>query len=155
MSEAEHYIVNRDIPVLTRIFYTMQDVLSLEKRSEWQQERMFSVTKRLRGMPGGGGLPSGIDQALSEMDELNHDYGVRLKDYVHELKVAERILNGIESRTMRTFVRMVYVDNIAKSAVMRELDMTEYGYRKARENIELASDMAHVRWNERFLTMEG
>lgn len=149
--EAERYILNRDIPVLTRIWYTMQDIVSLEKRGDWQRERMFSVTKRLRGMPGGGGLPSGIDAALCELDELNHEYGEKLRAYVSELKTAERILNSIESATMRTFVRMYYVDNIGKAEIIRELGVTEYGFARARRCVEQAPDMAHVRWHERFL----
>ncbi len=148
--EAERYVTNRDIPLLTQIYYTMQEIVSLENRSEWQNERLYSVTKRLKGMPGGGGLPSGLDAAIAELDEMNHDYGEALQRYVHELKTAERILNGIESRTMRTFVQMFYVDNITKSKVMRELDMTEYAFERARESIEQAQDMAHVKWRERF-----
>lgn len=143
-------IANRDIPLLTRIFYTMKDIECLEKRSEWQYERMFSVTKRLRGMPGGGGLPTGMDSALAEVDELNHEYGEKIKQYVYELKTAEKILNGIESSTMRTFVRMYYVDNIPKKEIMNDLDMTEWRFNQARESIEQADSMEAVRWHERY-----
>lgn len=151
MSEVEYRVNNADIPMLTRIYYTMQDIISLEKRGDWQRERMFSVTKRLRGMPGGGGLPSGIDATLCELDELNHEYGEKLRAYVYELKNAERVLNGIESANMRTFVRMYYVDNIGKAEIIRELGITEYGFARARRCVEQAPDMAHVRWHERFL----
>ena len=144
-------IMNRDIPLLSRIFYTMQDIVSLERRSEWQYDRMFSITKRLRGMPGGGGLPSGLDATYAEVDEMNHEYGEAIRQYMNELKTAERILNGIESRTMRTFVQMYYVDHIGKTEIMRDLDMTEYGFKRARACIEQAPDMAHVQWRERFV----
>lgn len=154
-AEEEHYVMNRDIPILSRVFYTMQDIVSLEKRSEWQYERMFSITKRLKGMPGGGGLPSGLDQTYAEVDELNHEYGEAIRLYVRELKAAEHILNGIESRTMRTFVQMYYVDHIGKADIMRELDMTEYGFKRARTSIEQAEDMAHVLWRERYLLIQG
>lgn len=152
--KTEHVVMNRDIPPLTQIFYTMQDIISLERRSDWQRERMYSVTRQLRSMPGGGGLPSGLDKTIAELEELNHDYGERLQQYVHELKTAERILNAIESRTLRTFVQMFYVDNIKKAEIMRELDMSEYAFERARTSVERAPDMAHVRWHERYLTRD-
>lgn len=139
--------MNRDLPLLTRIYATMQEIVSLERRSEWQYDRAFSVTKRLRGMPGGGGLPSGMDAVLSEVDELNHEYGERIRQYVYELKTAERILNAIPSPVMRTFVRMYYVDNLPKADVMRELNMTEWAFNKVRDRVEQAESMAKVRWS--------
>ena len=155
LDTAEHIVMNRDIPLLSRVFYTMQDIVSLEKRSEWQYERMFSITKRLKAMPGGGGLPSGLDQTYAEVEEMNHEYGEAIRQYVNELKAAERILNGIESRTMRTFVQMYYVDHIGKTEIMRELDMTEYGFKRARMCIEQAEDIPHVRWREHFVLGHG
>lgn len=155
LDTAEHIVRNRDIPLLTRIYHTMKDIESLERHSDWQYERLFSVTKRLKGMPGGGGMPSGMEAVLAEVDELNHDFGEKIKQYVYELKVAERIMNGIESRTMRTFVQMYYIDNVGKRKIMSELDMSEWRFNQARESIENAEDMASVRWRERFLTQEG
>lgn len=140
-------IKNRDIPALTRIFYTMQEIVSLERRSEWQHERLFSVTKRLRSMPGGGGLPSGIDAVIAEVDEMNHEYGEKIRQYIYELKVAEQVLNGIRHPMMRAFVRMYYVDKVSKAEIMRELDMSEWAFRKARASIEQAERMELVRWS--------
>ena len=143
-------IKNRDIPLLERIFCVMQEIESLEKRREWQRERMFALTKRLTGMPGGGGLPRGIDAALAILDELDERYAEKIREYSRDLKTAERIMNGIASAQMRTFVQMYYIDGIGKGEIMRDINMTEWGFDRARTSIEQAPDMAHVVWRERF-----
>lgn len=53
-------IKNRDILLLSRVLCVMQDVCSLERRCEWQRDRMFNITQHITGMPGGKGMPSGI-----------------------------------------------------------------------------------------------
>lgn len=63
------------------------------------------------------------------------------------LKKAERILNGIESMTMRTMVEMLYVDKLPGSTVRQELGLTEWQYKQARKSIEDAESMALVKWH--------
>ena len=117
---------NKDIPLLSRIFYIMQDIRSLQHRSDFHDEQLYSTTKRLTGMPGGGGMPHGFDSIIGELEEVNHEYGEKIAEYVEELKKAEKILNGIEEPKMQIFVRALYVDQLAQTEVMRELEMTEY-----------------------------
>lgn len=144
-------IKNGDIPLLSRVIYVMQDVMSTEKRIEWQEGRLRLSSQRITGMPGGGGTPTGIDAAYAALEEATEIQRERLNEYLRELKAAEKIINGIPSRTMRTFVTMMYVECLPPDTVRKELNMTEWGFRRARECVENAEDMAHVVWRERFI----
>ena len=150
MDENKVGIRNRDIELLTRIFYIMQDIRSLQRRSDFQNDLLFSTTKRLTGMPGGGGLPHGFDVIIGELEEMNRDYGDKIGDYIRDLRKAEKIINGIPSGTMRTFVRMYYVDQVEKAEIMKDLEMTEYQFDKARKAIEEAESMRKTDWPEKF-----
>ena len=141
---------NRDIPLLNRIFYIMQDIRSMDRRCEFTREQMYSTTKRMTGMPGGG-PPRGYDLMLGELEELNRDYGEKVAEYARELKKAERILNGIPSPKARTFVRMYYVDAVKTSEILSELDLTEYKFKQALERIEGAERMAKVDWPDEYV----
>ena len=154
MEEESRKVQNRDIPLLTKIFYILKEAESVERRGEWTYERLFNITRRMTGMPTGGGNAPGMDGTLAEVEELNRIYGERLQECVHALKEAERILNSIESSTMRTFVQMYYIDDISKAEIMRELNMTEWKFNQARERIEQAESMEKVAWRERFCLAE-
>ena len=153
--EEGRMVRNQDIPLLTQIFYILKEAESVERRGEWTYERLFNITRRMTGMPIGGGNAPGMDGTLAEVEELNRIYGDRLQECVKALKDAERILNGIESQTMRTFVQMYYIDDISKAEIMRELNMTEWKFNKARENIENAENMKKVVWKEKFCILES
>lgn len=144
-------IKNRDIPLLSRVLYVMQDVCSLETRQEWQRERMYNITQKITGMPGAKGQPNGFDAAFAALDELCDEQRGRIAAYMRELKTAEKIINSIESRTMRTFVVMMYVDEIPSTVIQKELNMTRRGFENARNAIEQAEDMASVVWRERYM----
>lgn len=148
-------IKNRDIPLLARVLCVMQDVCSLEKRCEWQRDRMFSITQHITGMPGGKGMPSGFDAVFAAIDGINEEHREQISTYIHELKTAEKIINSIPSRTMRTFVVMMYVDNLPPEKVREELNLTEWGFRRARDSIEQAPDMASVVWREKYIIEEN
>lgn len=149
MEEESRKVRNRDIPLLTKIFYILKEAESVERRGEWTYERMFNITRRITGMPGGGNAP-GMDGTLAEVEELNRIYGERLAECVKALKDAEKVLNGIESTTMRTFVQMYYIDDVSKAEIMRELNMTEWKFNQARQKIEEAENMKKVAWRERY-----
>ena len=142
-------IRNRDIPLLTQIFYIMQDIRSLQHRSEFNDEQLYSTTKRLTGMPGGGGLPHGFDAILVELEEVNREYGEKIEKYVRDLKKAEKILNGITDNRVYTFVRLFYVDQVAQAEVIRDMELTEYQFNKIRKNIEDAETMQKAVWVEK------
>lgn len=148
-------IKNRDIPLLSRVMYVMQDICSLETRQEWQRERMYNITQKITGMPGSKANPNGYDAAFAALDELCEEQRGRIAAYMRELKTAERIINSIRSRTMRTFVVMMYVDQIAPDKVKRELCMTEWGFRRARDCVEKAKDMQSVVWREKYIIAEN
>lgn len=148
-------IKNRDIPLLSRVLYVMQDVCSLEKRCEWQRDRMFSITQNLSGMPGGKGMPTGFDAAFAAIDGINEEHREQIAAYTRELKAAEKIINSIPSRTMRTFVVMMYVDGLPPEKVREELNLTEWGFRRARDSVEQAPDMQSVVWREKYIVEEN
>lgn len=144
-------IKNRDIPLLSRVYGVMQDVCRLENRIAWQKDRAYNVTRRMTGMPSAHGGASGIDATMAALDGLTEEYGEKVRQYMRELRAAERILNGIGSDDMRTFVVMLYVDDLPQATVRRELNMTEYGFARARRAVEQADSMADVIWRERYI----
>lgn len=141
---------NKDIPLLADIFYIMQEIKQIEQRREWQQERMFNITQHLTGMPGGG-TPKGLDEAFALLAEIDDEHKQKCKDYARQLRKAQRILNGIESRSMRAFVVMKYVMDAPDTEIMRELNMTKHGFYRARAAVEDAACMAAVKWQERYI----
>lgn len=142
---------NRDIPLLSDIAATMQLVTATERALDYTHDRMTSITSHLSGMPGGGALPKGLETALALLEEAGEAHSAQIRQYAHELKQAERVLNAIESRSMRAFVIMKYVMDMPDRAIRRELNMTEYGFNRARRSVEDAENMASVRWNETYI----
>lgn len=151
---AARKIKNRDILRLSNVMYAMQDVVSLEQRRAWQHDRMYSLTQNLSGMPGGKGGANGFDSLYAALSKLDAEQQRRIATYMAELREAEKIINAISSRTMRTFVLMMYVDCLPPEKVREELNMTDWGFRKARESVEDAADMQHVLWHEKYILAE-
>lgn len=152
---AARKIKNRDILRLSNVMYAMQDVVSLEQRRTWQHDRMFSLAQNLSGMPGGKGGSSGFDSLYAALSKLDAEQQQRIATYMAELREAEKIINDIPSRTMRTFVLMMYVDCLPPEKVREELNMTDWGFRKARESVENAPDMQQVAWQEKYILEEN
>ena len=144
-------IRNRDIPLLADILCIMQEISQIEQRREWQRDRMLNITQHLSGMPRGGGLPKGLDEAFAMLSELDEEHEQRCKDYVRQLKAAQKILNNIASRCMRAFVTMKYVMNLPDTEIRQELNLTRTGFNRARRCIEDADCMASVKWRERYI----
>lgn len=147
-------IRNKDIPLLADIFTIMQDIRQIEERREWQKGRMFIITQHLTGMPGGGGMPKGLDEAFALLSEIEDEHKRRCKSYVRQLRKAQKILNGIESHTMRVFVVMKYVMDAPDVEIRKELNMTKHRFYRARECVENASCMAAVKWQERYILVK-
>ena len=144
-------IRNRDIPILSRIICVMQDVRATEKRINWQEDQLGNITVNMSGMPKGGGMPNGFDAVYAALDALCETHKERLAQYMHELAEAEKILNNIQNPKMRTFVQMMYVEELPHAVVRRELNMTEYAFNKARHAVEQAESMKTVVWRERYM----
>ena len=144
-------IRNRDIPLLADVLSIMQAVCQIERQRDWQKDRMANITQHLTGMPGGGGVPKGLDEAFAMLSELDEEHEQRCKDYVRQLKAAQKILNGIESRSMRTFVVMKYVMDVPDAEIRQELNMTRTGFDRARRCVESAECMSAVKWRERYI----
>ena len=148
-------VKNKDIPLLAGILSIMQSVKGLEERRLWQRDRMLSITQHITGMPGGGGMPKGLDEAISILSELDSQHEEKCKEYARQLKKAQKIINRIESVTMRTFVVMKYVMDVPDTKIRAELNMTYRGFDRARKAIESAPDMASVVWRERYIVEQG
>lgn len=144
-------VKNKDIPLLTGVLYIMQAIKGLEERRSWQRDRMLNITQHITGMPGGGGMPKGIDEAISLLSEIDSQHEEKCKEYARQLRKAQKIINGIESVSMRTFVVMKYVMDVPDTKIRAELNMTYRGFDRARKAIEQARDMASVVWREKYI----
>ncbi len=146
-------INNRDIPVLRDVLAVMQSINRTEQLHDWQRGRMVKITASLSGMPGGGER-KGLDDAVSLLDELWRDQIRECREYGQLLRRAQRILNTIESRSMRAFVMMRYIVGVSDAEIRRELGMTRRGFSRAVRAVQDAPDMASVKWQERYILEE-
>lgn len=145
---------NRDIPKLTAVLYTMQDVQTTERRRMWMQDRLFSVTQRITGMPGGHGEPTGYEANFAAICEMEERYDAELTGYMNQLREAEGILNGIQNQKARTFVEMKYLMGFGRKAILNELNLKRWQYERMSEAVEQAESMGDVVWEERYLVSE-
>lgn len=145
---------NRDIPLLCDIPCIMQEIRQIEERREWQRDRMTNISQHLTGMPGGGGLPRGLDDAFARLAEIDEEHEMRCREYARQLRKAQTILNGLESRTMRVFVTMKYIMDVPDVSIRDALNMTRRGFDRARRAVEEAECMARVKWQERYIIAE-
>lgn len=148
-------IRNTDIPLLANILYIMQDVVLIEERRAWQRDRMTNITQHLTGMPGGGGVPHGMEDAFSLLSELDEEQEGLCAEYVKQLRQAQKILNGIQSQGLRTFVKLKYVFDIPDTEIRERLNMTRRGFEKARRAVEDAPTMQAVVWKEKYVLIKG
>lgn len=148
------YVRNRDIIVLSKVRYIMQEVCRIEDLRQWEQERAYNITQHLTGMPGGGGVPRGLESLFEKLSELEERHLEKCRQYVATLTEAEAILNGIQSDGMRAFVLLKYVLDFSGKQVMRELNMTDYAYRSARRCVEGARSMRSAAWSEDYVVKD-
>ena len=142
-------VKNKDIQLLQRVNLLKLDVISLEKRVQWERDRLSNISQHL-STAGGGGRAHGMDEAFAVMSEVEERHRLLVKLYTQEIKKAERVIDSIASNQMRTMVTMLYLDNVADSAVRSVLHMSRWAYEHAKAAIENAACMADVRWNDRY-----
>ncbi len=152
-AEAAAVVCNRDIPVLQDVLPVMQLVNRTEELRGWQRGRAEKITANLTGMPRGGDA-LGLDGVVAALDELDRKQAGECREYACRLRAAQRILNGIESLTMRAFVMMKYVMGLRDGEIRQQLNMTRRGFERARQSVEDAPDMASVKWRERYIVSE-
>lgn len=143
-------IRNRDIPLLSRVLYIMQGVSATEQIRQWQQDRLWNITQKITGLPGGGGVPGGYEKNFSAIGEIEEKYATQCDEYTQEMQEAEAVLNAIKSETMRIFVMMKYVLHIPDRRIMRELNIRRWKLDKISRAIEEAESMDKVVWSERY-----
>lgn len=144
-------IHNADIPILAEVLAVMQEVRLAEEQKEWRRERLTNFSPHLTGMPGGGGIPKGMEEAFAAISELEEEAAKKCVEYARTLKRAQDILNGIENTTMRTFVTMKYVFDISDVEIRRELGIKRRGFERARKAVEEAPNMASVQWEDKYI----
>jgi hypothetical protein len=149
--EGQRTIRNRDVILLSHVLYTIQDVSNTEQMRQWQQDRLYSMTQRITGMPGGGGKGQDMGDKMADIGELEEKYAKQFTKYLRELKSMEIILNRIKSREMQTFVIMRYVFGMENNKIMTALNMKRRKFEQACKAVEQAPDMEHVVWRERFV----
>lgn len=150
ISAAEDVIItrNRDLRALADLVPIMQEVRQIERAREWQRDRMFNITQVLSGMPRGGGLPKGIDDAMALLSGMEEELEEKCRAYVHQMRICQRILNGIDSHSMRAFVILKYILDAPDTEIRQELNLTRRGFERARRCVEEAECMAEVKWRE-------
>lgn len=143
-------VKNRDVILLSQVLYAMQDVSVTERKRLWQQDRLWNITQKITGMPGGHGEPSGLERHFAEIEEIERRYDAECAEYLDELKRAEEIVNAIPSRTMRTFVTMRYMLGMPNREIMARLNLKRFRYDSLCKLIESAPDMAAAaeKWEE-------
>lgn len=146
-------IRNKDIPLLASTLSIMKSVEMIEQRRGWQELRMSNITQHLTKTPGSRSV-RGLDDAFALLSEMDEEHEELCKAYVRKLKKIQKILNGIESQNMRTFVTMKYVMNISDTEIRKELNMTRRGFDRARNSIESAPRMSSVKWQERYILVQ-
>lgn len=152
--EETRTIRNRDIILLSHILNMIQDVGLTEQKRLWMQDRLFSMSQHITGMPGGGERPAGLEEPLAAIWELEEKYAKECREYLRDISRAEQILNHIQCRSMRTFVMMRYVFNLGNTEIMKRLNMKRRRFEQACKAIEQAPDMEHVVWRDRFALKE-
>ena len=151
MSEREPKpIRNKDIPALSRLLYTIEEIKGTEEKRSWQQDRLWNITRKITGGPigKGGGEPGGIDANFAAICELEETYDAQIAQYTRQMLETKRILDAIPSQTMRVFVDMRYVRCLSRRDIMDRLSLKKWKYQAYCERIEQAEDMAHVQWTE-------
>lgn len=146
----EIVVHNADIIVLQRIFYAMQDVCTSENQCQWEEDRLFHITQHLSHTTGGG-VRKGLDDGIVSRMEAKEAYRASLQQYQAELKAAEDILCSIRNPNMRTFVMLLYVLMLPGEEVRKRLNMTEYGFKRARKAIEEADSMQAAEWVDKYV----
>lgn len=155
MSREPAEINNRDIPALADIRRVMQEIQMLEERIHWQEEKMQSISaRRMKNTPGGSRTPRGLDEPFAALSELNDEDRKLCKSYVLQVRKTKRIIENIESQSMRTFVRLKYVCQEPDTRIMKSLHMSKRGFYRAKRCVEEAPCMAAVKWQERYILQE-
>ncbi|MBE5791641.1 MAG: DUF1492 domain-containing protein [Clostridiales bacterium] len=150
----EIVVNNRDIIVLQRVFFAMQDVCALEQKYQWEEDRLFHITAHLSPAAGGGARKGHDDGVLDGMEKKD-EYFKSAEKYKNELKEAEDIINSIENKNMRTFVVLMYVFMMNGEEVRKRLNMTQYSFQQARKAIEDAENMQKAVWHDRYMLKNG
>ena len=139
-------IRNKDILEIQAIPQLMLEIVSLERRIEWERARMKNTTQRFNALPRGGGVNRAMETAEAEIDDAERQHSALKKQYAARIKKAEAVLAGIENSRMRTLVRLLYLDGISPSAVQGVMQFGRYAFENARAAIEEADDMKSVKW---------
>ena len=147
-------VKNKDILLLADVLPIMQEICALEEHRDWQHDRMSNITQHLTWTPGAHGPGRGMDDAFAMLSEIDEEHEDKCKQYARLMKKAQKILNGIESHSMRTFVLMKYVMDRPDTEIRDELNMGRRGFDRARRSIEEADNMASVKWKEKYILVK-
>ncbi len=147
-------VKNKDILLLADVLPIMQEVCAIEERRDWQRDRLSNITQHLTWTPGAHGPSRGMDDAFAMLSEIDEEHEEKCREYTRLLKKAQKILNGIESRSMRTFVLMKYVMDRPNTEICDELNMGRKGFERAKRSIEEADCMTAVKWKEKYILVK-
>ena len=146
----EETIKNADVLKIRDIPSLQESVEALERKRDWVRSRSAKITRQFSPMPAGGsGTRRAMDDTVAELDELDARYTLLLGSYLRQLRIAEKLLSGIESIQMRTFVRLMYLERLKCPEIQKRLNMSRWVFESCRNDVEKAETLADVKWHDR------
>ena len=147
-------VTNKDIPILSNYLYIRKAIERLEEQIAWEHDRKINISQHITGMPNGKGGVNGLDNTFARIDALEQEHRERVEHYRSYARRIDRILTGIESLSMRVFVRMKYMEKRQNVEIRKELNLSRRGFDRAISSIEGASSMDQVKWAEKYIFIE-
>jgi hypothetical protein len=110
---------------LTRIGETYKPIDDNRGLSRFDSELLHSNQRHARRTGG----------CLAALAQLKDNHKEKVKEYIRKLKAAEQIVNGIGNPLIRTFVTMMYIENLSAKTVRSVLNMSEWGGSNGQEQL--------------------
>ena len=137
---------NRDTARIARAHDALVEAEMLLDELDRLRAVLTRTTQRLTGMPGGGAKRDGMAEMLVKLGEKEQQLYRRLKQYLYESGQEERILADCKTDSMRTFVRLMYVERAGRSRIASALKVSAYYVDRMQEAVESANCMLDVDW---------
>ena len=143
-------IHNPDIRRIREIPYLRESLEALERRRDWARGRCERITRQFSPVSGGGGgARRPMDDMAAELEELDRRYQLLMKSYLRQLRHAERLLAGIESLQLRTFITLAYLEDRKGPDIQKRMNMSRWVYENSRRICEEADSIGEIKWHDR------
>lgn len=140
--------MNRDCIRVGRAQDVLADIEMHEERIATIRAILTRTTQRLTGMPGGGGNHDSMPNLLIKLDEQYRMEERALRRYLHESGEEAALLADCADDTMRTFVKLAYIERRPKQDIASRLRISKYYVEKICDAIESAPCFRSVNWGQ-------